>query len=240
MKSASERLIAIAALLSFLPGCGIFDPVIRKVNSPKSFRAVYSISESTQISGEAIRQRIELIAKQNKFYVNVYKYGRIVRTAVYDGKTLWQHNRKQGMAGKEIVFYKKASLNPNDTGIYFWRMPGLKGLDGPVEKDLYGEEYYIYTWRSPGPSGHLEGNVRIDRNKFVIKRIHTKFFLKDDPSGPFAEWKLDCTEIKFVDEIPDSTFRFTAPPGIEVMSFDEAVRKGMAVFTDIVEGIKKN
>ena len=226
------RTLSIICHLSILSGCESLDPIQKKVNSPKQFEAIYLFSESSQL-GESLPQEIELITKQNKFYATYHEGSKVIKKLIYDGDILWQFIPKKYSNEKDTVLYKKANFGSIKNKVYFWRMPPGKNLPQPTEEELDGYSYYVYKYKDAGPSGHLSVTIYVDRDDFIVKEFHSQFFLKDDLT-PFTEWKLECTDITFRNDISDNAFEFTPPPETEVMTFGEAGKKGMEALQDIL------
>jgi outer membrane lipoprotein-sorting protein len=223
-------LLLVLFLFSF--GCQALDPVARKVNAPKEFKASYKLSElSHQLGGPAKVEIINLTVKKEKFLAAYYTNSRLTKKIIYDGKTFWQYLPKSYKNDKDMVIYKKASFGSLG-GVYFWRMPP-RALPKPTEKKVGDRTYYIYEYSDQGPSGHVEVSILVDSEHSIITLMTSNFFLKGGGDQPLIEWKFNCENVSLGEDIPDSTFEFTPPKGAEVKSFQEAAREGMEAFKEL-------
>jgi outer membrane lipoprotein-sorting protein len=223
---------ASLVLFLFCFGCQTLDPIARKVNAPKEFRATYKLSEvSRQMEGPAKVQTIHLILKKEKFLAAYYTKSQLTKKIIYDGRTFWHYRPKSYKNDKDIVIYKKASFGSLG-GVYFWRMPPRR-LPEPEERKVGDRTYYVYEYSDAGPSGHVEVSILVDAEHYIITLMTSNFFLKSAPGKPLIEWKFNCEKVAFGDDIPDSTFEFTPPEGAEVKSFRQAAKEGMEAFKEL-------
>ena len=235
-----KYLITISMILSLMFGCGLLDPIARKVNSPKQFEAEYETWTSSTVTftqRESDRKFLQVKTKGNKFYIKKYKNFRgmdnLEEEAVCDGKTFWLIQKAMRRNSKDYAVHMKAS-GKLIRKLSFWKLPPIR-LPKPTEETLDGKQYYVYKYKDYGRGGHVEVAFYVDKEDYILKKAETALFISDMVDEPYQVSHLECKSIVFKD-IADSTFDYKPAPNAEVKTSAEAIRDGMEAFGKIVSG----